>query len=475
MAGIGFVLRKLYRQDNLSGLFRAYLHSAFASTGPWLFTVLALGTIATLGNGMVGTGVLFDFRVVLIYNFSFSLVVSGPIFMIATRYMADAIYRRDATPAPGLLLGSLALLWGLGMMIAAPFYFLYADLTPAMAISALVNFLLLSGMWLVSIFISALKNYQLITRSFFCGMLVAVIACTLLAKPYGAVGLLNGFSMGVATIMGLLLAVMLVEYPYPIKQPFAFLGYFRKYWEIALAGLVYNMAVWVDKWIMWFAPEATRTASGLVIYPAYDSAMFFAYLTTVPSMAMFLFSIETHFFEHYMRYYRDIQNKASFAKIRRNHHAVARSIFGSAKNFFLLQGSIAFLGMLMAPEIIAALNGNYLQIGMLRYGLIGSLFHVLTLFLLVLLSYFDSRRLSLLIQLVFLLTNALFTWASMQGGFQYYGYGYFLSSFLTFIIAAMLTTQYVMRLPYHTFITTNASIRQQGQPVKIVKSPEVSR
>jgi uncharacterized membrane protein len=52
----------------------------------------------------------------------------------------------------------------------------------------------------------------------------------------------------------------------------------------------------------------------------------------------------------------------------------------------------------------------------------------------------------------------MFTWASMQAGFQYYGYGYFLSAFATFVIAVIVTMQYVSWLPYHTFVTTNASI-----------------
>ncbi|MDE3061337.1 MAG: hypothetical protein KGJ06_10030, partial [Pseudomonadota bacterium] len=124
--------------------------------------------------------------------------------------------------------------------------------------------------------------------------------------------------------------------------------------------------------------------------------------------------------------------------------------------FFLLQGSIAFLCMLMAPQIISALKGHYMQIGMLRYGLLGALFQVLTSFLLVLLSYFDNRRLSLIIQLLFLLTNTLFTWASLKAGFEYYGYGYFLSTALTFAAAAVLTVQYISQLPYHTFVTANA-------------------
>jgi uncharacterized membrane protein len=459
MAGIGFVLRKLYRQDNISGLLGACLHSAFASTGPWLFTVLALGIIGLMGESLIGLGALMDFRAILIYNFSFSLVLSGPVFMVVTRYLADSIYRRDVSGAMGLLFGSLILLWGTGIVIIIPFYFFAADLTPEMAASAVINFLLLSSVWLISIFISTLKNYRFITYSFLAGMVIAVIACRMLALPYGAVGMLNGFSLGIAAINALLLGKVLAAYHYPVAHPFKFMGYFSKYWEIAVGGLVYNMAVWVDKWVMWFAPQATRMDSGLVMYPLYDSAMFIAYMTTIPAMAMFLFNTETHFFEHYMRYYRDIEQKAIFAKIQKNYHIIADSIFGSARYFFLLQGSIAFVCALMAPEIINFLKGSYLQVGMLRYGVLGALFQVLTLFLLILLSYFDNRKASLLIQLVFLLSNALFSWGSLELGFQYYGYGYFLSAFVSFILAAVIMVRYMGRLPYHTFITANTSIR----------------
>jgi uncharacterized membrane protein len=290
-------------------------------------------------------------------------------------------------------------------------------------------------------------------------MVLSVLAAMSLAKSYGSMGLLNGFSLGLAAIVAVLLGNVLAEYPYPVRKPFAFMPYFRSYWQIALSGLVYNMAIWIDKWLMWFAPEAIQMKSGLVIYPFYDSTMFIAYLTTVPAMAMFLFNTETHFFEHYARFYRDIEQKASFARIQKNHVAVMRSIFGSAGHFFILQGSIAFLGTLMAPEIIAFIKGNYLQVGMLRYGLLGAFFQILTLFLLVLLTYFDNRKAVLGIQIVFLVTNAVFTVFSIRAGFAYYGFGYFLSAFLTFILAAIILTRYVVRLPYHTFITSNASVK----------------
>jgi uncharacterized membrane protein len=60
---------------------------------------------------------------------------------------------------------------------------------------------------------------------------------------------------------------------------------------------------------------------------------------------------------------------------------------------------------------------------------------------------------------VFLVTNAAFTLATFQAGFAYYGLGYFLASFFTFLIAAFVMTRYVVRLPYHTFITSNMSVK----------------
>ena len=40
MAGIGFVLRKLMSQNNLSSYLTAYFHSMMASAGPWIVTIL---------------------------------------------------------------------------------------------------------------------------------------------------------------------------------------------------------------------------------------------------------------------------------------------------------------------------------------------------------------------------------------------------------------------------------------------------
>ena len=54
MAGIGFALRTLSRQETLSGLVRASGHAAVIAAGPWLFTIFSLATISAFAEEIVG-------------------------------------------------------------------------------------------------------------------------------------------------------------------------------------------------------------------------------------------------------------------------------------------------------------------------------------------------------------------------------------------------------------------------------------
>ncbi len=473
MAGIGFVLKKLVSKDDLLGIFRAYTHSALASTGPWLFTVIALGGVAMLYSGSVPTGSivnfrdqLLNFRVIIIYNFAFSLVLSAPVFMVITRYLADCIHRKDVTNTPSILLGSLFLLYAIQAPIAIWFYGYYTDLSLSLRIAAMVNLFLITSIWLFGVFLTALKDYNAVTWNYGIGMVIAVAASEYFRGQYHEVGMINGFSMGLAYVVFSLAAKVFAEYPYKMQDPFATKPYFKKYWELALGGIFYNAAIWVDKWIMWFfAPEAIHLPSKMAMYPDYDSAMFLAYLTIVPSMAAFVFSVETNFFERYQRFYDDVLNHATLSKIRENHKAILESIFGSARNFLVIQGSICLLAILLAAKIFDVLGVNFLQIGIFRLGTLAAFFHVLVLFEMIILSYFDSRRITMYLQLFFLLSNCIFTFITLKMGFPFYGYGYFISAVLTFLITSMVLFTHVKHLPYHAFLTSNNSIRNRTAKV----------
>jgi uncharacterized membrane protein len=460
MAGIGFELRRLIRQDDLMGVIHAYGYSALATSGPWLFTICALSAIVALGTPATTPLELATFRSVVVYNFAFSLVLSGAITTIATRRLADYIYEKDVRQAPALMVGCLILVYAVSLPLAGYFYLLRVHLDPAVRLLAILNFMLVSGIWSVGIFLTALKNYHVVTWAFLVGMAISVITAGALAYGWAVAGMLTGFNAGLAFIFVVLVARVFAEYPTRAEQPLAILPYFRRYWDLALAALLYNAAVWVDKWVMWLSPRRESLASGLFSYPDYDGAMFLAYLSVIPAMAAFTLTVETGFYEQYRRFYGDIQRHVSYERIASNHRDLIQSFLDGSRNFLVLQGSISLTAIMVAPQLFVWLGIGFRQLGIFRLGLAGAFFQAGYLFLSILLSYFDQRQLQLKLGALLLLTNGVFTFLTLRLGFAWYGYGYFLSSLITFGVAFITVGRFISSLPYHAFITMNSSIQE---------------
>ena len=57
------------------------------------------------------------------------------------------------------------------------------------------------------------------------------------------------------------------------------------------------------------------------------------------------------------------------------------------------------------------------------------------------------------------MTNGAFTWITLQFGFAYYGYGFFVSAIVTFVVAAVMVGHCLGQLPYLTFVKNNTSVR----------------
>jgi uncharacterized membrane protein len=329
-----------------------------------------------------------------------------------------------------------------------------------MRLSAITNLFLISPVWLLGVYMTALKDYKSVSFAFAIGMTLAIIFSYLLKFNYGAAGMLNGFDIGISWIVFSLVGKIFAEYPYKLIKSINLHSYFVKYWELAVGGCFYNAAIWADKWLMWmYAPEAVKLPSKMTYYPNYDSAMFLAYLTIVPAMAIFLFSIETSFFARYQRFYYDILEHKPYATIKQNHKKIISTLFASSRNFFAIQGVITIIAVLTAAKLFNVLGINYLQIGIFRLGTLGAFFHVLMLFELIILSYFDCRKTTMWIQGLYLVLNSVLTLITIHMGFPYYGYGYFASSLIAFVITTAVLFTHLRKLPYHAFITTNNSLR----------------
>jgi len=118
----------------------------------------------------------------------------------------------------------------------------------------------------------------------------------------------------------------------------------------------------------------------------------------------------------------------------------------------------------LAPLLLDGLGSSLRELGIFRFGVLGALFQALMMFTTVILAYFDLRRLVLAVYVVFLATNLGFTWFTRSLGYPYYGYGYFLASLVTLVVAYVLTARSVARLPYITFVANNPSLKPSVAP-----------
>lgn len=458
MAGIGFALRRLATKGDLLSMAGGYVQAAFVAVGPWLFTICALVGIEMFGSGLLEAEDLRVFRTIVSYNFSFSLTASGPVVFIVTRYLANRIYEKRVEEGPAILIGSLALVCATQAPVGIVFYGILADLDPMMRWLAVINELLVGTLWVAAVFLTALKDFRSISAAFALGMVVSLVAGAGLSD-YGPAGLLFGFSAGLAVVLFAVIALIFAEYPYRLVRPFAFLPYFRIYWPLACFGAFYNAGSWIDKWVMWWAPESEIVAGVMRIYPGYDTAMFLAYFTTIPAMVIFLVNTETTFFERYISFYRNIERHGTLDLIEARFRQLQRGLARGLRNVMVLQAAITYGIILFSPRILDFIGIPLGDLGILRFGVLGAYFHTLFLFLLIVLAYFDLRPANAMLSFGFMLLNGLASWLSLGWGEPYYGYGYFIASLVMMVTAFGVVSWYVGRLPYLTFIANNPSVQ----------------
>lgn len=458
MAGIGFVLRRLTRRDDLAGGAQAYLAAAAVTSGPWLLTVLAILLTSAFSRMHGDPADQEAFRAILSYNFCFSLVFTSPVTVVATRITADRIFCGDIDTIGSTYLQALSASVALQTLPMVVFWGLLVRLPWELRIVAIASYGSLIGLWVTVTFLSVLKDFRLALGIVALGMVVACV-CAVLARPLGAAGLLGGFTLGTSIIAVLGGARILMEFPW---RPLAW----RETWEaarafpsLAVIGLVGAAAPWSDKWVMWCSSGAERLDSDLRDFPAYDSAMFIAYLVMVPGIAMFFVAIETDFFVHYRRYFDELLQGARLARLEFLRCTIIATVLRAGLSLLVLEGLVAAVAILTGPALVQVGWMTEQQHPVFRFGVLGALFHTQLLCLLVVLAYLDARRTQLVVVLVFLGLNAALPALLLSLGDRWYGYGYFAASLASLLVAVVLTFVELHRLNYRVFVANNPSLR----------------
>ncbi len=451
MAGIGFRLQKILSEESYTSLIKGYLYSAVISAGPWLLTILAVGVIGVFSELTIGRIETDIFRVAIIYTYAFSLIFIGIIQMVITRYIADKLYLSEETLLLPIFNSLLLCALCTQFPLAAIFYY-YSGVSFIFGICGIVLYLTICLLWSSMIFLSAAKDYISITAAFIVGSMVSISAGVLLGNYFGLEGIMAGFTAGQLIIAFWLVARIIIEFPSNVNFDFGFFAYYAKHYELLIIGFFYNLAIWIDKFIFWFGDTGEHISGLFYTFKIYDSSMFFAYITIVPSLALFLIRIETSFYSSYKRYYGVIINKEPLSIIYSEHQKMAESLKLSLLRLIKLQGAVTLPAIVFADKLINLLKLSFLQYSIIRIGMLGAFLQVIFLILCIILLYFDLKKETLFCTIVFFITNALFSFISLKLGFRFYGYGYFTACLISTPLAYYFLHKNMSRLEFLTFM-----------------------
>ena len=455
MAGIGFELRKILREDRLLSLSKVYGYSAILSSGPWVVSILAIVLVGFINLANMGdVSDAFRFQVVITYAIALasSLIITGILQLPFTRYVADLIFKKREDEILPAYFGALLMAWGLGLPLVTPFYiWVFEEQSILFIIGVVATFLVLCGVWISSILAASLKYYNGVVWAYFVSYSAIVVGSYYFGDSIEM--LIFVFFLGNALLFVILMTLIIKSYDSSIFMKVDFFLAKNFYWTLAIAGLTYNLGAWVDKFIFWYHPATGHTVIGkLNASIVYDMPIFLAYLSILPGMAIFFYRLEADFAEKYDLYYDAVRSGGTLGMIRGYRNDMVEVIRHAIHEILMIQGIVDVILFLSAPKVFEILRIPQLYLGLLYILTIGALLQIAFMSVLAILYYLDRKKVAMWLCISFFVTNALLTLLSINLGPAYFGYGYTVSLLFVFMVSMVVMRNEMERLDYETFM-----------------------
>ncbi|MBT7461476.1 MAG: exopolysaccharide Pel transporter PelG, partial [Waddliaceae bacterium] len=228
-------------------------------------------------------------------------------------------------------------------------------------------------------------------------------------------------------------------------------GFLKNNKILVFTGMFYNIAIWIDKIIFWASPKATAVTGFLRSFHEYEIPIFFAYVTIIPLLSLFLVYVETNFYLRYRTFYDKVLNRGSYAEIGRAKKEVGKSVYDGTKMLVIIQGGLSMLAILYASDIAVMLKLPIIVVPILRISIIGAFLHGMLLTNMIIMLYFDFKVLAFTTTALFMVTNGLFSYLSLSIPLPYLGYNYTAAAFITLIVSFCMVSYKFKKLEYITF------------------------
>ncbi|WP_166242808.1 exopolysaccharide Pel transporter PelG [Paenibacillus turpanensis] len=453
MAGVGFELKKLFREQGLLSLVKAYAFSSITTVGPMILCVLMMLTMQWMMQ-ISDTPFLQRelFLATTVYCFIFSVLLTGGLSMLLNRFLADMLFLKKYEHLLSSLYGAIAVALPVGSIGA---WLFLRDLPASFGykVTAYIFFSELTILWVQSVYLSALKDYTRIVRGFFIGVSIALIGAWFMIQYTDMEEVTAALAMiDLGFFVVLLLSARYFETVFPSRDSrisFQFLSYFKKYPALFFIGTFFYSGVYIHSFVYWMGSEGIRVADKFAISPFYDTPVFYAYLTVIPTLVTFVVSVETSFYEKYRDYYSLINNGGTWIDIATARKAMQRSLVHEVSYMMEVQLLFTVLSIALGFKLLPILGFSMQQLDTFTILVLGYYLFIIAFVLMLIMLYFDDRKGVLAISGLFVLLNAAFSYWTMEIGFH--GLGMFIASFLVLVASLTRLFIYINKIDYYTF------------------------
>ncbi|MGO4374591.1 exopolysaccharide Pel transporter PelG, partial [Paenibacillus sp. MCAF20] len=228
-----------------------------------------------------------------------------------------------------------------------------------------------------------------------------------------------------------------------------FLTYFKKYPALFPIGCFMYAGVYVHSLVYWFGGQGIVISEKYHVMPLYDSPVFYAFLSVIPTLVTFVVSVETSFYEKFRIYYKRVLERGTYQEVHAAKKEMQKTLIREIGFLMEVQLLFTILSIALGMRLLPRVGFTMVHLDLFIVLVLGYFLFIMLFIFMHILMYFDDRKGVLMISGSFVVINIGFTFWMMQIG--NHGLGMFIASGLA-LGAAIARLLYVLRnIDYYTF------------------------
>lgn len=452
MAGIGFELKKLFKEEGVFSNIRAYSYATVVTVGPMALCILLITLVQQLLR-VIGTPLVERelFLAATEYAFIFSQILTGGFNLVISRFVADQTFLNRWERVLSSMYGVIGICVFIGG-ISAFFFLFHSPLSLSFKISSYLLFTELTIIWIQCMYVSALKDYLKIVKSFLIGVLISGVSVWITVSVldfYTAEAILVCFNVGFLFIIIMFMKYIKAFFRVNNQSYFDFITYLEKYPALFFCGLFYSIGLYGHNLVVWQGSLQVEVGETFIIAPFYDVPVFYSYLTILPALVLFMVSVETSFYRTYKAYYERILQSAPLQDILAAKKEMQKVISLELTFITEMQLLVTVCSIAIGTEVLPWIGLTPKQIDMFIILCLANFLFSLMFTIMLILLYFDDRKGAMITTTIFVLSSIVVTVITLS--FENYGFSVFIASFVSLGVSIVRLISYQNNLDYYTF------------------------